>query len=126
MPDPIKKKRKKLTNVNPKKKMFTAIDGSEHSTVEGRDAYNKSLKQAKKELLKDKIKKDTSAIMRGEEPVSRVFQEVALAALTGGTGGFILSKAKHANKVRKLKKTIKGIDSVDDTKDIVKTIKRKK
>lgn len=122
MPDPIKKKRKKLTNVNPKKKMFTAIDGSEHSTVEGRDAYNKSFKQAKKKLLKGKIKKDMGVIMRGEEPVSRFFQEVALAALTGGTGGF----AKSANKIRNVKKTIKGIDSVDDAKDAVKTIKRKK
>ena len=126
MPDPIKKKRKKLTNVSPKKKMFTAIDGSKHSTAEQRDGYNKSLKQARMEIAKKKVKKDFNSIILGKDPVSRAFREVALASLTGGAGNFILSKAKHADKVPKVKKLIKSVDSIDDTRDVVKTIKRKK
>jgi hypothetical protein len=126
MANPIKKKRKKLTNVNPKKKMFTAIDGSKHPTEKQRDGYNKSLKQAKKELAKSKVKKDVSSIMKGKGFVSRAFQETALLALTGGAGNFILSKARHADKIPKVKKIIRGVDNISDADDIVKSVKRKK
>tara|TARA_X000001382_G_scaffold42425_1_gene28599 strand:- start:1119 stop:2417 length:1299 start_codon:yes stop_codon:yes gene_type:complete len=119
-------KRKKLNNISPKKKMFTAIDGSKHPTAEQRDGYNKSLKQARIELAKEKVKKDVSSIMKGKDPVSRAFQETALLALTGGAGNFILSKARHAKKIPKIKKTIRGVDNISDADDIVKSVKRKK
>jgi len=125
MPKPIKKKRKKLTNVSPKKKMFTAIDGSKHPTAEQRDGYNKSLKQARVEISKDKAQKDFNMIMKSEDPISRAFQELGLAYLTGGTGNFILSKARHADKIPKVKKIIRGVDGISDADDVVKYMNKK-
>jgi len=109
----------------PKKRMFSAIDGSKHPTAEQRDGYNKSLKQARIELAKEKAQKDFNMITRGEDPASRVFREAGLLYLTGGAGNFILSKARYAKTIPKVQKLIRRVDNISDAKEFAQSLNPK-
>ena len=89
------------------------------------EIYEQSIKQARKELAKERIAKNYKSTM-----FNPVFKEVATAALFAPLQAFnigkkIVSYGTKLNRLSRAKRTARGVDAVDDANQVKNSLRKK-